>query len=103
MYRSQGDDAKAIATLRQTLADYPEYASSHKELAELLAAAGKRDEALREYLASADINPFDPEVQNSLATLYTASGNAPEAARRRRYERILQLGGSPTTAPEPTH
>ncbi len=98
VYHALGDDLRAISTLQATIADYPEYASSHKELGDLLERAGKRDDATTEYLASADINPFDPDVQTALATLYAASGNAAEAARRQRYERILRLGGSPPTA-----
>lgn len=98
-HRSLGDDARAILILRASIIDYPEYANSHKELAQQLQRRGVTGEATTEYLSSADINPFDPDVQSALATLYAASGNAPEAARRRRYERILRLGGSPPPAP----
>lgn len=98
-HHSLGDDARAMLILRASLVDYPEYASSHKELAQQLQRHGKTEEATSEYLSSADINPFDPDVQSALATLYGASGNAPEAARRRRYERILRLGGSPPPDP----
>ena len=69
-------------------------ALSAKELADLLMSQGKADAALLHYLASADINPFDSVVQHSLATLYGAAGNVEQAERRRRYERILRLGGS---------
>lgn len=93
-YRALKRDGDAVAVLEQTIADYPEYATSHKELADLLVSGGKADAALRHYLASADINPFDSSVQHALATLYSAAGNVEQAERRRRYERILRLGGS---------
>ncbi len=93
-YRALHREGDAVAVLEQTIADYPEYATSHKELADLLMSQGKADAALLHYLASADINPFDSVVQHSLATLYGAAGNVEQAERRRRYERILRLGGS---------
>lgn len=93
-YRALGQDPKAIAVLSDSIRDYPEYASSRKELGELLVRSGNRSGATVQYLASADINPFDPAVQDALATLFDAAGNVPQAERRRRYERILRTGGS---------
>lgn len=93
-YRALHRDPEASTVLQQTIADYPEYATSRKELGALLVSEGKSSAAIVQYLASADINPFDPAVQEALATLYIAAGNAEQAERRRRYERILRLGGS---------
>lgn len=95
-----GRAADAVGTLRASVADYPEYASTRKELGTLLLRAGDRQGALRELLASHDVNPFDPEVQATLADLYTAAGDAERAARHRRYRQILVLGGSELTAKE---
>lgn len=94
VYRALHRDAEAAALLHQTIDDYPEYATSRKELAELYMSQGKGQAAIEQFLASADINPFDTSVQSALATLYDATGNAEQAARRRRYERILRLSGS---------
>lgn len=86
--------ASASQVLEESIRAYPEYAASRKALADLLVGAGRPDQALEQYLASADINPFDPTVQHALSTLYAARGDDPQAARRRRYERILRTGGS---------
>ncbi len=93
-YRALGQEPEAIAVLSDSIRDYPEYATSRKELGDLLLRAGDRPGATAQYLASADINPFDPAVQSALAALYDAAGNVPQAERRRRYERILRTGGS---------
>ncbi len=93
-HRVLGHDREAIEILKATITDYPEYAASRKELAELWVEAGRPSDAILEYLASADINPFDPAVQSALSALYGAMGQNQEAERRRRYERILRLGGT---------
>lgn len=88
----------AIAILRASIVDYPEYASTRKRLGTLLLAQGKHREALTQFRASADINPFDPEVQSVLADLYASTGNSTLAARHTRYRGILALGGEPPGA-----
>lgn len=85
---------EAIRALETTIADYPDYATPTKELAALMVARGRAGDALRWYRASADINPFDPEVQGQLATLYASAGQAALAERHRGYRRLLLLGGS---------
>jgi Flp pilus assembly protein TadD len=84
----------ALATLRASVDDYPEYASTRKRLGEILLSQGKTREALAQFRASADINPFDPEVQSALADLYASTGEAALAARHARYRGILALGGA---------
>jgi len=85
---------EALATLRASVDDYPEYASTRKRLGEILLSQGKTREALAQFRASADINPFDPEVQSALADLYASTGEAALAARHARYRGILALGGA---------
>lgn len=93
--RALGRLDDAAATLRASIADYAEYATTHKDLAVLLLARGETAAALVELSASADINPYDPEVQGDLAKLYAAAGDPERAARHRRYREILVLGGGP--------
>ncbi len=84
---------EALSTLRASVTDYPEYASTRKRLGEILLSQGKTREALVQFRASADINPFDPEVQSALADLYASTGDTALAARHARYRGILALGG----------
>ncbi len=86
---------QAVSTLRESVADYPEFATTRKDLGGLLLKEGATADALTQYRLSADINPFDPEVQAALASLYSATGNATLADRHRRYRQILLLGGPP--------
>jgi len=90
-----GRTDEAIRLLRSSVEDYPEFALTRKDLGALLLRGGQTRAALDEYRASADVNPFDPEVQASLDTLYATVGQAELAARHRRYRTILQLGGTP--------
>lgn len=85
----------AIATLRRSIGDYPEFALTRKNLGDLLLRAGQAREALSEYRASADVNPFDPDVQAAMAQLYASQGDPTRAERHRRYREILSLGGAP--------
>lgn len=89
-----GRNDEAVATLRGSVADYPEFALTRKSLGRLLLARGQHRDALRELRASADINPFDPEVQAALADLYGSLGDGTRAARHARYRRILELAGA---------
>ncbi len=89
-----GRTDEALATLRASVNDYPEYASTRKRLGAILLAQGKPRDALVQYRASADINPFDPDVQAALADLYTNLGDTALAARHARYRGILALGGA---------
>lgn len=85
-----GRTAEARSTLEASARDYPEHAPSRFALARLLAAAGDRAGAFREYRAGVDVDPFDAGAQAALADLYAARGDIPRADRHRRYARILQ-------------
>jgi Flp pilus assembly protein TadD len=89
-----GRTDEAATTLRSSVDDYPEFALTRKQLGALLLAKGDRNSALAQYRASADINPFDPEVQGILSDLYTSRGDTALASRHARYRRILELAGS---------
>jgi tetratricopeptide (TPR) repeat protein len=85
----------AIHTLSASIGDYPEFATTRKDLGDLLLKKGQQKAALAEYRASADVNPFDPEVQAALSHLYTSLGDTSLAERHQRYRQILLLGGPP--------
>lgn len=89
-----GRTDEALATLRASVNDYPEYATTRKSLGGILLSQGKSQDALVQFRASADINPFDPDVQAALADLYASLGDATLAARHARYRGILALGGA---------
>ena len=88
-----GDDTKALELLRDTTRDYPSFAMTWKGLGQLERDRGELQVALDAYLASADVYPFDSEVQAALAALYTELGDPVAAARHARFERILLHGG----------
>ncbi|MES2639342.1 MAG: tetratricopeptide repeat protein [Myxococcota bacterium] len=96
-----GRTDEALATLRASVNDYPEYATTRKSLGGILLSQGKAADALVQFRASADINPFDPDVQSALADLYTSLGDATLAARHARYRGILALGGATPGAKSP--
>lgn len=83
----------ARKALEASLVDYPEFGLSHKTLGSIARTEGRTREAYAAYLAAAEINPFDPEVQTALGELASALGNDTEAARRARYLTILKRGG----------
>ena len=89
----QGDIPAALAVLKQSTVDYPEYAATHELLGDLLLKASDQKGALAAYRASADINPFDIGVQGHLADLYAAAGQQDRAERHAGYRRVLELGG----------
>lgn len=86
----------ARTLLMTSVQDYPEYAITRTALADLLAKDGKLQDALAQYRASADINPFDPHVQGALADLYTATAQPNLAERHAGYRRLLEAGGVTT-------
>ncbi len=86
-------DAEAQAILERSVTDYPEYAQTRKRLASLYLRGGRTADALTQYRAGVDVNPFDPEMQAALADLYSAANQAELATRHARYRRLLQSGG----------
>ena len=99
--RVLGRTEEAIASLEDSVRDYPEFPATRKALAGLLLQRGKTAQALAEYRAAADVNPFDPAVQSALADLYGRSKQPALAERHARYRRILDLGGAPPSEPSP--
>lgn len=86
-------DAEAQTMLEHSVTDYPEYAHTRKRLAALYLRAGRTADALTQFRAGVDVNPFDPEMQAALADLYAAAKQPELAARHARYRRLLQNGG----------
>lgn len=92
-HRDLGDGATALKVLEASVRDYPEFGPTWKQVGDLLQAQGQPARALQAYREAADINPFDPTLQASLATLYRSRGDEALAARHERYRRILASGG----------
>lgn len=80
----------ARQALEESLADYPEFALSHKTLGTILRARGQKRLAVRSYERARELNPFDVEVQRALSELYAELGDEDAAARHMRYLRILR-------------
>jgi len=89
-----GDDARALAILRESTGDYPSFAMTWKGLGRLEQQGGATEAALDAYLSSADVYPFDSDVQAALATLYGELGDTDAAERHARFERVLLHGGA---------
>jgi tetratricopeptide (TPR) repeat protein len=88
-----GREEEAYGILQRSVQDYPSFAMTWRNLGQLERARGEPEAALRAYLASADVYPFEVDVQAALAALYTELDDAAAAARHARFERILLLGG----------
>ncbi|MCB9745342.1 MAG: hypothetical protein H6740_22380 [Alphaproteobacteria bacterium] len=84
-----GRPVEAELALVDNLVYYPEVAANQRMLAELLLSEGKDAEALEHLRVAADINPFEPEVQQQLSELYAAQGQKERAARHARYVDLL--------------
>jgi tetratricopeptide (TPR) repeat protein len=84
---------QAYDLLRQSSLDYPAFAMTWKALGQIELERGDGEAALEAFRASADVNPFDPELQRQLASLLLQQGDGEAAARHARFERILLLGG----------
>jgi tetratricopeptide (TPR) repeat protein len=92
-YLSLKDTHSARRALEESLASYPEFALTHKTLGEILAAQGDVQGALQSYRRAADLNPFDPAVQDALVQLYARSGQTATSAVHNGYLRMLRRGG----------
>ncbi|MCO4743523.1 MAG: tetratricopeptide repeat protein [Proteobacteria bacterium] len=93
VYLELGQPADARKALEASLVDYPEFGMSHKTLGSILRSEGRQREAFEAYQAAAEINPFDPSVQEALQQLAEALGDRTSAARYSRYLVILRRGG----------
>jgi tetratricopeptide (TPR) repeat protein len=89
-----GEEVRAVRWLEAVIKNYPEHAATRKMLAERYLAAGKREAALEQFKASADIYPYSPQVQEALITLYEALGEGTLAERHKTYLDILNYRDS---------
>lgn len=89
VYLELGNTVVAVGLLEQSVADYPELAANHKALADLYRSEGRDRLALEHYRDSAEINPFDAEVQRALAELYELTGQTDLARKHAAKVRVL--------------
>ena len=80
--REQSDDAGAIDLWRQAISLQPGSAAVHLRLAETLAVANRRGEAVAEYRTAISLGA-GADVHRRLAALYDALGRADDASRER--------------------
>jgi tetratricopeptide (TPR) repeat protein len=85
---------EALKTVIKGVKMYPEYTVLTVVHARILDSLGRQHAAVEAWQAAHDLNPFDPEVQASLAADLEAIGQTTRAERHRRYGRILSSGGS---------
>jgi tetratricopeptide (TPR) repeat protein len=85
---------EALKTVVKGVKMYPEYTVLTVVHARILDSLGRQYAAVDAWQAAHDLNPFDPEVQASLAADLEAIGQTTRAERHRRYGRILSSGGS---------
>ena len=81
IYMKSGRVAEAEPLLRQLATDRPDDAGLHLQLGRVLAAQGKKDEAIAEIQAALKLSPNDSEAQRDLAELQTQSANLPDAEK----------------------
>ena len=80
-----------IETVRQAVSRSPENAPLRQHLADLLSAAGRREEALEEYREALALDPSD-ELRLALARAFLSLGRTGEAAVL--VDVVLDAGGS---------
>ncbi len=81
IYMRSGRIAEAEPLLRELAKDRPDDAGLHLQLGRVLAAQGKKDEAVVEIQAALELTPNDSEAQRDLADLQTQSGSLAEAEK----------------------
>jgi Flp pilus assembly protein TadD len=69
LYVQANQSPQAEAALRQIVAQYPYDGDSHLQLGNLLATAGNRDDARREYKAVLQTDPANAEAVAALKQL----------------------------------
>lgn len=74
LYMKSGRTGEAEPMLRQLAAERPDDAGIHLQLGRLLAAQGKKDDAIVEIQTAVKLAPADSEAQRDLADLYAGSG-----------------------------
>ncbi len=81
IYMKSGRVAQAEPLLRQLAAERPDDAGLHLQLGRVLAAQGKKDEAIPEIQTALKLSPGDSEAQRDLADLFAESGNLADAEK----------------------
>jgi Flp pilus assembly protein TadD len=84
LYMKSGRIGEAEPLLRHLAAERPDDAGIHLQLGRVLAAQGKKDDAIPEIQAALKLSPNDTEAQRDLADLYASAGknDLAEAAYR---------------------
>lgn len=85
----QDDGQEAAALIRRALAENPESAEAHANLASVLQTSGRDDEAIACYGRALALNPAFPEVSYGLAATYHALRRYEDAISH--YEAALAL------------
>ncbi|HEX7070970.1 MAG TPA: tetratricopeptide repeat protein, partial [Rhodothermales bacterium] len=75
---------RALALLRQAVANNPTNAQNQLALARTLHGIGRLDEALRAYKAADLLSPGNAQIRHAIATLHLERGDLEEAIRRYR-------------------
>src|SRR5262249_29137988 len=81
---------EAVPLLKAAIAESPQYAPPHFNLAVAYAALGKRDEALAEYQAAVMLRPGDFKAQEALAIALQEAGKPGDALEHFREAARLQ-------------
>jgi tetratricopeptide (TPR) repeat protein len=81
LYMKSGRVAEAEPLLRQLAAQRTDDAGLHLQLGRVLAAQGKKDDAIAELQAALKISPGDSDAQGDLADLLFQTGKLPEAEK----------------------
>jgi Flp pilus assembly protein TadD len=79
LYMKSGRLADAEPMLRKLAGDRPDDAGLHLQLARVLAAQKKNDNAISELQAALKLSPNDAEAQRDLADLYASAGKNDQA------------------------
>jgi len=74
IYMKSGRLGEAEPLLRRLAAERPDDAGIHLQLGRVLAAQGKKDDAIAELQAELKLAPVDADAQRDLADLYASSG-----------------------------
>ena len=90
MRMAERDYGAAVDIWRQAILLQPGSAAVHLRLAEALAAANRRDEAVAEYLTAISLEA-GPDAHRRLAELYESMGRTGDAARARAAHAELRL------------
>jgi Flp pilus assembly protein TadD len=87
--QNAGDDARAIALLREVITLAPGAAAPHVNLGVLYRRGGRVDDAVREYEAAIRLDPDDAAAYHNLGLVQRARGKFADAERA--YRRALEL------------